>query len=235
MSSGSEANRSPGRRGTLWFGLLGLVGLWICALLVELPEMERDLGAGVLERLRSAGFHRLSVGVDGRDVTLTGAVAGPRAAASARQLAGAEPGVRVVLDATSEAPIGLPWLRAARSSDGLWILEGTLPDAASRDAVLALFGGAGGGDADALALDPESASAQWLPLMEALPDTLRALENVSFEAGAGTLSVAGVLRDGERYPELIGILRNKAEGHGMVFENRVAILPGQQSKPSEIQ
>jgi hypothetical protein len=208
----------------LWYGLLGLIMLWFFSLLVEVPDMEQEISAGVTSELRAAGYGRVLAEVRGRDVTLMGQVAGRHGAAAAVAIAGGVDGVRVVRDATIDAALGLPWLRAALDNAGRWRLGGVLPDPESRQATVEAFGEHGGVEEEKLVLDAETATADWLPAIGGLLAIARKLDQAEFEIGAGYLDLAGVLVDRGGYAGLMEQLETYAGTHNLRLVNRVATL-----------
>lgn len=206
----------------LWSGLLGLVVLWFFALLMEAPNMEREIGADVLRQLQSAGYRRVGAEVSGRDVTLTGAVSGRHAAGDAALIAAEVAGVRRIRDATVDAPLTLSWLRASRSARGEWRLRGRLSDRPSRDVVKEAFGIGGSLRVEGLMVDPEAAAAMWLPAMKQILDLVGVLEDTEIEVGGGNLEVAGELVDKSQYTGLINALEVLADAYGLRLVNRVA-------------
>ena len=214
-----------GRQALLWPALLGLVVLWLSAVLLEGPVMEREIAGDVEQRLLSAGYGRIQAAVSGRDVTLGGEVSGRRAARDAAFRVTAVAGVRRVRDATADAPLSLSWLRASRNGIAGWNLSGRLPDGMSRERVLEAFGSPDGSHAASLVFDVETADAPWLPAVDELLVLISVLDGAAVEVGAGSLEVAGKLSEPDRYAGLVEALESLGEARGLRFVNRIATFP----------
>lgn len=91
----------------LW-GLLPLMVLWLIAIVVGVPNMERDLAGKAAAALSGAGQEWATVTLDGRDLTLSGAAPDETARQRAHTEMSAVFGIGSVSDRTTIAAAATP-------------------------------------------------------------------------------------------------------------------------------
>lgn len=196
--------------------LLGLAVLCVACVAALAPSIEASLARQAHEALESGGLaDAVTVTVDGRDALI--ASEDSSAAERARQLLLGIDGMRVVDIAAPEASLPDVALEGPFAltplADGGLALRGTVPDAETRDALLAAAREAfGNGVRDGLEID-STASGDWAPAAAAAMSRLQAVTAPGLSVGAdGTFTITGTV-DGE--------------GARRTIENRMASVVGE--------
>ncbi|CAI7976977.1 OmpA family protein [Frankia sp. Hr75.2] len=162
--------------------LLGLGALWL-----RRGPIENDLTGRAADAVRSAGATQVRVSAEGREIVLHGrfdSAEDARRAAAAAAVSGSS-SVRLAADAVIASEPAQPLVvgveqRAGRAPAGV-VLSATVPDSATRAALLGAAADAAGGVVSAtVTVDPRVAT----PAVEAFGDVARALDT-----GPGVRSV----------------------------------------------
>ncbi len=172
-------------------GWLGLAVLCFFCVRCHAPRIEAELLDRGRERLAAAGYDRAELEVDGRDAALLGVVAAEEDRLRAARMVAEVSGVRAV-DNRLTLPEPLRFA-LSRSASGV-ALEGSLPSAAHREAIVSRARDLWGTDvaAGALEVNPAVEEPEWLA---GLPDALAAFdrrtEGGSFAIDGGELTLGG--------------------------------------------
>ncbi|MEM1055957.1 MAG: OmpA family protein [Bacteroidota bacterium] len=213
----------------LWLlGLLGLVILAFACFAFHAPGIQADLQSRATAAL--AGTPGATASLDGLDVVLRGTVADEDARDQALAAAAAVPGVRRVLDSLTVTG-GIPasdgsdtsGLAFALDRDGALVVRGTVPDEATRDAILArvrdLFPGQAVRDEITVSAD---ADGSWWPAFDGVLAALAALPDGTMQFDGQTVVLRGTAASGEARAEVEAAAR-AALPEGFALRNEITV------------
>ncbi len=118
-------------------GLIVILGGTSLAVMATAATISSDLGARSTRALTASGTKWAEISFDARDATLFGTVADPVQVEAARQLIAELHGVRSVLTQVDIAPLARPYPFTASIDNGVIGLSGGVPNAATRQQLLA--------------------------------------------------------------------------------------------------
>ena len=202
--------------------LSGLALLLLLCVRVHAPAIEAELAGQTRAALSGEAVRDLAVGLDGRDVVLTGTVASDAARARAARLAASVRGVRAVdnrLGVVDTARLGRLDLSSAPDS-GL-VARGAVPTRAAREALGARLRRAFPERAvtNKVAVDAR-AEAAWQPValaaisaLSTLPDDILAARGLSVEpdVGGGEVVVRGTVPDADARVQVEAAMQSVVE------------------------
>ncbi len=117
------------------FGLVPLIPLWFFANYTKTSDVEADLGARASAAV-NAQLDKGAVSVAGRDVTLSGAAFSEQGKNAIADAVRAQFGVRLVNDSSTLIPEAKPYTWSASRDGDKITLSGSVPDPATRQAIL---------------------------------------------------------------------------------------------------
>jgi OmpA-OmpF porin, OOP family len=184
-----------------WFwGLFPLAALAFLAVFLSQGAVERVLSQRADGALRTQSMGWGKITVSGRDAVLTGEAPDLAGASSALLKVGSLFGIRKIADQTTIKPPRIPYAFGALRGARVLTLTGTVPDAATKTALLALAASAFEGEqvVDQLSLRTEEAPAGFAAaLNQLLPDLARLSPGASLEM----TDQAVILRGEAAYPQ----------------------------------
>lgn len=212
--------------GILWFGLLGLVVISFIALIVEAVWIEQALNKDVRDRIVSAGYERIRVETNGRDITLKGHASSDQAIRRLLELSTSVYGVRVTHSEIKVKPDRLPHLRVVSDQTGYFRLTGEVPDRSYlRHLEASISADLIGSVRFDIKVHPETAEPEWIDALAELFEIGQHVEGLIIEIGAGQVSMSGRIHGSDVYNRILEQSSSISATNGLTLYNRLAQMP----------
>ncbi|MEM7194848.1 MAG: OmpA family protein [Pseudomonadota bacterium] len=228
-----DNNRSRLQSGLI-SGCFLLILLFVVFWVVERPQIESQLAQNVRSLLQQRDYADVEVTFAGRDGVLTGSVPSRTAKEYIFRWSGDVEGVRKITDQTTIVAKHLPFFSLQTSSRNEVVVTGESPDTDEVDrwllAVKTAFP-----DVPVLNLirvNPDVLRSSWQDSVIDLFPVANQIDNLKIRAGAGQVSIAGLVDDQSSYDFTVEPIRMAVESSGMIFRNQVGIRPQPDSLPA---
>ena len=209
----------------MWFGLLGLVVISFMALIVEAVWIEQALNKDVRDRIVDAGYDRIRVETDGRDITLTGHASSDQAIERLVELSASVYGVRVTNSEIKVKPNRMPYLRVVSDETGSYRLTGEVPDKSHLQHLEAAMSEDLGSVRFDIKVNPETAEPDWINVVADLFEIGQRVEGLIIEIGAGQVSIGGRIHGSDIYKQILEQTTSISAENGLTLHNRMAQMP----------
>lgn len=211
----------------LWLGLLGLVVIFFFMLVFEAVAIESRLAKQVSEQLSQFGYDRAEVNVNGRDVSLVGAVSSAEARQRMVNIATAVEGVRVVSTNLNIEPLRLSHLRLRRDQSGWLEVSGELASQEALERLREQLKFPEKGEETgvfAVVRSVEVTESPWLAVIEEILEVSGDIQNFFLEISAHRLVIGGAVDSAGKYVKVIARIQALTESHALDMVNRLATI-----------
>jgi outer membrane protein OmpA-like peptidoglycan-associated protein len=178
-----------------------VVGGTFAALAMTSDRIHDDLATRITAELAANNLHWPAVTLAGRDVTLSGAVSDRREADLAAGLVASIRGVRTATLDTTIADLAQPYPFVVAVAGGNTTVSGGVPDAETRNEVLALVGAGADDQTRLLAGVPDRTV--WLEGVRYLGDYVREFDEGEAALSGLQVTISGRARDYDAYDALL--------------------------------
>ena len=208
----------------LWLGLLGLVVIFVVAIVTVTIPMENRLKQAVDRNLQEAGYSRVVIRAAGRDVVLLGNVASSEAEQKAIAVTRAVTGVKRVASQLSFHPVRVSHIVLRRSEQGEISIVGEVSDQAHVIALGNRFPQDYSKFASTISINPEVSEPKNLALIGHAESVSNGVEQLKIELDATQMIYSGVTTGLAKYLMVIQAVEEICKESGLKLVNQLATV-----------